>query len=93
LSQFTFEAYAAQDLTEVWNVYIPDKVPNPSIQRQMSAATAKYSWPGLAAAQAFVELPRRRRYTERALGRSQVVRHRILIPAFPGSNPGAPASM
>src|SRR5439155_662720 len=26
------------------------------------------------------------------LGRSQVVRHRILIPAFPGSNPGAPAS-
>jgi hypothetical protein len=27
-----------------------------------------------------------------ALGRSQVVRHRILIPAFPGSNPGAPAS-
>ena len=28
----------------------------------------------------------------RVLGRSQVVRHRILIPAFPGSNPGAPAS-
>src|SRR5262245_3277194 len=26
------------------------------------------------------------------MGRSQVVRHRILIPAFPGSNPGAPAS-
>ena len=27
------------------------------------------------------------------LGRRQVVRHRILIPAFPGSNPGAPASL
>ena len=27
-----------------------------------------------------------------AMGRSQVVRHRILIPAFPGSNPGAPAN-
>ena len=29
----------------------------------------------------------------RALGRSQVVRHRILIPAYGGSNPPAPASL
>jgi hypothetical protein len=27
------------------------------------------------------------------VGRSQEVRHRILIPAFPGSNPGAPANL
>jgi hypothetical protein len=33
-----------------------------------------------------------RRPTGRPLGRSQVVRQRILIPPFPGSIPGAPAS-
>lgn len=27
------------------------------------------------------------------LGRRQVVRHRFLVPTFPGSNPGAPASL
>jgi hypothetical protein len=30
-----FEAYAAQDLAEVWNVHASDKVSNPSVQRQM----------------------------------------------------------
>ena len=34
--------------------------------------------------------PRARRIM---VGRSQVVRQRILIPSFPGSNPGAPASL
>ena len=33
-----------------------------------------------------------RRSISRGLGRSQVVRQRILIPPSPGSNPGAPAS-
>ena len=34
----------------------------------------------------------RRRANHRRMGRSQVVRQRILIPPFPGSSPGAPAS-
>ena len=36
--------------------------------------------------------PRAMVATSRLLGRSQVVRQRILIPPFPGSSPGAPAS-
>ncbi len=36
--------------------------------------------------------PRPRRHARRPMGRSQVVRQRILIPPFPGSSPGAPAS-
>jgi hypothetical protein len=36
--------------------------------------------------------PRAMVATSRLLGRSQVVRQRILIPPFPGSSPGAPAN-
>ena len=39
---------------------------------------------------AMVRAPRR--HARRPMGRSQVVRQRILIPPFPGSSPGAPAS-
>jgi acetolactate synthase I/II/III large subunit len=36
-----YEAYAAQDTAELWNVHISDKVANPSIQRQMKRGHSK----------------------------------------------------
>jgi hypothetical protein len=92
-----FEAYRKQNTAEVWNIHISDKVMNPSTRRRLAEATARCKRDRVHANRSFVELRRCDRYTGRArppaaLGRSQVVRHRILIPAFPGSNPGAPAN-
>jgi hypothetical protein len=36
-----FEAYAAQNMAEVWNVHISDKVMNPSTRRQLGRGHGK----------------------------------------------------
>jgi acetolactate synthase-1/2/3 large subunit len=43
VSQFRplFEAYAAQDKAEVWNVHISDQVMNPSTRRQIGRGHGK----------------------------------------------------
>src|SRR5674476_1405412 len=64
----------------------------PRLVRQRSAA-GRAAPPALGVIQYFAALRRAARRPGRpALGRSQVVRHRVLVPASGGSNPPAPAT-